>query len=179
MVHAAGPRKSLGFPTIFNLLGPLTNPAGATRQLLGVYDARFLPLIAEALARLGSEHAMVAHGNDGLDELTTTTTSRLATVNDGATDETTIDPRSLGLSPATFDDLRVVDSPDESAALIEAILAGKAGPPADIALLNAAAAVVVGGLADDLAGGLERARAAVAGGGAADALHRLRKASNA
>jgi anthranilate phosphoribosyltransferase len=203
MKHAAGPRRSLGFPTVFNLLGPLTNPAGARRQLLGVYDARFVPLLAETLGRLGAERAMVVHGDDGLDELTTTTTSRAAEVDAAGTASGTttldatsvqqrvIDAEQLGLRSVSLDDLRV-DSAEQGAALIERILtpdivADRSGltdvaerivqPCCDIALLNAAAALSVAGLADSLGSGLDIARRAITERFAMRALTTLRDCS--
>ncbi|MEL7473400.1 MAG: anthranilate phosphoribosyltransferase [Planctomycetota bacterium] len=178
MRHAAGPRKALGVPTAFNLLGPLTNPARATRQLIGVYDASRLRVVAETLARLGAEHAWVARGDDGLDELTTTTTSRVAEVRDGAVTEQTIDPESLGIQPAELHDLRA-DDLDHAKRIIHGVLRGEASAALEIALLNAAAALHVGGAAADLAEGLARARAAAQSGAAAKLLESLARVSHA
>ncbi|MFG0274930.1 MAG: anthranilate phosphoribosyltransferase [Phycisphaerales bacterium] len=181
MRHAAGPRKALAFPTIFNLLGPLTNPAGATRQLIGVYDASLVEPMAEALRIRGAEHAMVVHGLDGLDEITTTNRTRRAIVRDGAIDLGHIDPDTLGLARTALDDLRAV-SLDDGARLVRDALAGEAGPVTDIVALNAAAALVVAGVAgveNDFPNALARAREAIASGAATRTLDRLIEVSNA
>lgn len=178
MRYALGPRRSLGFPTVFNLLGPLTNPAGATRQLLGVYEPRFVPLVADALARLGADRAMVVHGEDGLDEITTTTTTTIAEVSHSHVTPGEIDPRRLGLPRAALADLRTGDL-GSAAGAVRSVLDGEPGPRADIALLNAAAALLVGGACDDLAEGLELARRAVADGAARRTLESLGRVSHA
>jgi len=178
MRHAAGPRKSLGFPTIFNLLGPLTNPAGASRQLIGVYDERAVRPVAEALRSLGAERAMVARGHDGLDELTTTARTRVCELIDGEITEREIDAAELGLPRAALDDLRATDLED-AAAVVRAVLAGEPGPRLDLALLNAAAALAVGGIARDLCHALALAREAVESGQAWRTLTRLAKTSHA
>ncbi len=178
MRHAAGPRKSLGFPTIFNLLGPLTNPAGADRQLLGVYDRRFVRPLGEALAALGAERAMVAHGLDGLDEMTTTAPTLVCEVKDGVVREYEVDAASFGVARAGLADLQATDL-DDAARVIRAVLAGEAGARLDIALWNAAAALVVGGVAEDLGEGLDLARGAVSSGAGEETLARLVRASGA
>ncbi len=172
MRHAAGPRKALGFPTVFNLLGPLTNPAGARRQLLGVYDADRLEAVAHTLSALGTERAMVVRGDDGLDEITTTTTTTIAHVRNGEVQIESFDPRSVGIERADLEDLQAGDL-DEAAGVIRSILQGVPGPKADIALLNAAAALVVGGVAETLEEGVERARQAVSDASAACTLQQL------
>ncbi len=176
MRHAAGPRRSLGFPTIFNLLGPLTNPAGARRQVIGVYEARLVPLIAEALAGLGAERAIVAHGRDGMDELTTTAPTILALVSGGGVRIEELDARTLGLAPARLDDLRVA-SVDEAAGAVRAVLAGEPGPRRDVTLLNAAAALLVADVAASLADGLTLAAEAVDSGRARETLETLMRVS--
>lgn len=176
MRFAAGPRKALGFPTIFNLLGPLTNPAGARRQLLGVYDAERLETVAHTLAALGTERAMVVRGDDGLDEITTTTTSTIAHVRGGAVEIESFDPRSVGIERASLEDLQAGDL-NEAAAVIRAILSGEPGPKADIAVLNAAAALVVGGVVETMADGVELSREAVATRAALSCLNDLSAAS--
>ena len=178
MKHAIGPRRSLGFPTIFNILGPLTNPAGADRQLIGVYDARFLPIIAEALAELGATRAIIAHGLDGLDELSTTGPTRLAHVEGGRCTEETIELAPLGIAPASMADLQAADVED-AAAIIRRVLAGESGPCRDIVLLNAAAALVVAGVANDIAPALEMAAGAIDSGRALQSLENLVRVSNA
>ncbi|MEO0715380.1 MAG: anthranilate phosphoribosyltransferase [Planctomycetota bacterium] len=176
MRHAAGPRRSLGFPTIFNALGPLTNPAGARRQLLGVYDRALVEPMAQALAALGTEHAIVAHGQDGLDELTTTAPNMIATVRDGAVSTDTIDTTQLGLARSSFDALRV-SSVEESAGAVRDVLAGTPGPRRDICVLNAAAAILVGGGCDTLDEGIKAAQDTIDSGDARATLESLASAS--
>jgi anthranilate phosphoribosyltransferase len=178
MRHAAGPRKALGIPTIFNLLGPLTNPAGASRQLIGVYHPALVQPMASALLALGAEHAMVVHGADGLDEITITDQTALARVREGSIGATRIDPTDFGVPRAGLGELRAT-SLDDSARLVRAALTGDAGPVADIAVLNAAAALIVADAADDFGPAIEMARDAVASGAAMRALERLIKVSNA
>lgn len=178
MRFAAEPRKALGFPTIFNLLGPLTNPAGATRQLLGVYDPNAVPLVGAALARLSADRAIVAHGKDGLDEITTTTKTMIADIRHGVSHPGEIDPTELGIDPPRMEEL-VADDLDSAAATIHAILAGEPGPRRDIAAINAAAAIVVGGLAQDLSEGYDLAQESIDSGRAAQALKCLASLSHA
>jgi anthranilate phosphoribosyltransferase len=177
MRHAMGARRSLGFPTIFNLLGPLTNPAGADRQLIGVYDARFLPILAGALSALGATRAIVAHGLDGLDELSTTGPTRLAHVEGGAWAERLLELAPLGIRPAGLADLHARDVED-AAAIIRGVLAGQPGPCRDIVVLNAAAALVVAGVADDIAPALAVAAEAIDSGRAATTLDTLTRVSH-
>lgn len=166
MRHVAPVRAALGVRTVFNLLGPLSNPAGIGRQVVGVADPRAASIVAGALARLGRQHALVVRGDDGLDELTTTTTSRVWEVRDGAVREWILDPAELGLARARPEDLRGGDLATNRA-LADAVLAGRPGPVADLVLLNAAAALVVSDVVDDLHAGLGLARDAVADGRAA------------
>lgn len=177
MRHAAGPRRSLGFPTIFNLLGPLTNPAGADHQLLGVYDQRFARPVAEALAALGAVRAMVVCGHDGLDEMTTTTPTLVCEVRGGAVTEHEIDAADHGVPRSTLDELRSADL-DDATRVILAVLAGTEGPRLDIALWNAAAALVVGGVAEGMSHGLDLAREAVSSGAASRTLSALAAVSS-
>ena len=171
MRHVAPIRVELGFRTLFNLLGPLSNPAGARRQLLGVYDPRLVRPLAEVLGRLGAVHAWVVHG-DGLDELTTTGESIVAEWKDGAVRTFTVRPEDVGLPRADIDQLRGGD-PTCNAAAITDLLAGKPGPYRDIVLLNAAAVFVIAGKAEDLAQGVAMARTSIDEGRAAEALARL------
>ncbi len=174
---AGPPRREIGVPTAFNLLGPMANPGRVRRQVIGVADPRFVAPMALTLQRQGLTHAWVVHG-DGLDELTTTGPSTVLALADGTIDEFTIDPAGLGLSPATTDDLRGGE-PTENAAVIERVLGGESGPHRDIVVLNAAAGLVVGGLVGDIADGLELASAAIDDGrarGALDALVRVSRA---
>lgn len=166
-------RKSLGVRTVFNVLGPLTNPAGARRQLMGVYDEALVEPLARVLAELGSEHALVVHGLDGLDEITTTGPTRVGEVRDGAVRVYEIRPEELGLEPATLDDL-VGGSPEDNARAMERVLAGEDGPLADVTAANAGAALLVGGVTESLGAGVERAREALSSGAAMEKLQALR-----
>ncbi|MCA9282777.1 MAG: anthranilate phosphoribosyltransferase [Phycisphaerales bacterium] len=172
MRYAAVPRKSLGFPTIFNLLGPLTNPAGATRQLMGVYDGTKVRMIAGALGALGSVDAMVVHGEDGMDEITTTGATRFARVRGGVVSEGVIEPGEYGIARATLDDLRVTTL-DGAADVIRRVLGGERCAARGIVELNAAAALMVGGAAPDMGVGVALARESIDSGRAAAALDGL------
>ena len=160
MHHAAAARRALGIRTIFNLLGPLTNPAGVRRQVLGVPRAELTGRLAEALGQLGTVRAWVVHGLDGLCDLTITDETQVSELRDGVIETRRIAPEDFGLRRAALADLAVA-SPQESADAVCRILAGQPGPRRDHALLNAAAALVVAGLADDLPDGLRQAAAAV------------------
>ncbi|NQT87150.1 anthranilate phosphoribosyltransferase [bacterium] len=177
MKYAIGPRREMGVRTIFNILGPLTNPAFASRQVLGVYDARLVEPLARVLGNLGSVRCLVVHGDDGLDELTTTAPSQVAELDGGEVTCWTLEPEDVGLPRASLDDLKVA-GPDESAAAIRGVLAGEAGPKRDIVALNAAAAIVAGGKADDLKAGIAVAVAAIDSGAAAATLAKLVTTSN-
>jgi anthranilate phosphoribosyltransferase len=165
MRHVAPVRVQLGIRTVFNILGPLSNPAGASHQVVGVSDARLAPVMASALARLGKERALVYRGDDGLDELTTTGPSHLWEVRDGAVTASVLDPADLGLDRSSIEDLRG-GSVARNVEVADAVLRGEPGAPADVVALNAAAALWVAGRADDLAAGLERAREVLASGAA-------------
>jgi anthranilate phosphoribosyltransferase len=172
MRNAAPARREVGVRTVFNLLGPLTNPAGAARQLLGVYDDRYVATLAEVLRRLGSERAMVVHGADGMDELTVFGRNHVAELRDGAIREFSVDPAGLGL--AHTDRAAVAGgSPQENAARTRAILAGEQGPARDIVVLNTAAALVVAGVSPELEAGVERAQRALDSGDASRKLAEL------
>ena len=170
--HAAGPRRELGIRTVFNVLGPLTNPAGAKRQLMGVYSDRLVRPAAEVLARLGSERAWVVHGRDGLDELTVFDKSHVAELARGAVGEFEIDPATFGLAHSDRAGI-AGGTPAENAEKIRAVLAGETGPARDIVLLNTAAALIVADAARDLEGGIARARQAIDSGAAAQKLAAL------
>jgi anthranilate phosphoribosyltransferase len=183
MKHAGPVRADLGFRTLFNLVGPLTNPAGAPRQIIGVFSPKLTNMIAEVLLKLGSIHAMIVYGqmpdNDGdgahqggLDEFSTCGPNRVSTVRDGQVTTTEIDPTDLNLSLGHPSAL-VVDSPEQSAKVITNILAGKEGAPREIVALNAAAALTVGGVAQDMAEGLSMAFDAIDTGKAKAALDAL------
>jgi anthranilate phosphoribosyltransferase len=171
MRHAMSPRRELGVPTVFNFLGPLTNPAGAQHQTIGVSDRAMAPRMAEVLAQLGTRHALVFHGADGLDELTTTGPSTVWEVRGGQVEQSTLDPDDLGLAPATVADLRGGDVADNRR-IAEAVLAGEPGPPRDIVLLGAAAALVAADRVDGFPAGLSAAAKAVDSGEAAQVLQR-------
>ena len=176
MRHVAPVRRSLGVPTVFNLLGPLTNPAGVKRQLIGVARPGHTELLAETLRRLSSERAWIICAADGQDDLSCGTTTRVSELNDGEVTTWTFDPAGLGLS-GTAADLRA-DSPAQSAAIVRRVFDGDdEGPRRDAVLLNAAAAVVVAGGADTVADALGVARSALDSGRAADVLAKLIEAS--
>ncbi len=170
--HVMPARKALGVRTIFNFLGPLTNPAGANRQLLGVADRHYQETIAEALVGLGSVRALVVAADDGLDELSIHSPTRVIEVADGRTSEWFVEPGQFGLAPAELEAV-AGGSPEENAAAVRAVLAGEPGPGRDLCLLNAAAAIYVGGLAADLSEGVAKAAAAVDSGAAGNVLERL------
>ncbi|MGH2729908.1 MAG: anthranilate phosphoribosyltransferase, partial [Actinomycetota bacterium] len=172
MRHAASPRRELGVGTVFNFLGPLTNPAGATRQALGVADPSMVEIMVEALRGLGSEHVVAFHGDKGVDELTTSGPSQIVELAGGAVRRWTLDPADLGLAPAGLDAV-AGGSAAANAASIRDVLAGKPGPQRDIVLLNAAAGLVAAGPAADISKGLDLAGQAVDSGAAATALDRL------
>jgi anthranilate phosphoribosyltransferase len=165
MKHAIGPRREMGVRTVFNILGPLTNPAGAQAQVLGVYDGALTEMIAQVLGSLGSQAAFVVHGADGLDELSTTGPNQVAQLRDGYVKTFTLDPLELGLPRATLSDLKGGDA-EENGAIARAILDGEPGPRRDVVLLNTSAALVAGGVADDLADGLGMAARSIDSGAA-------------
>ena len=172
MQHAVGPRRELGIRTLFNILGPLTNPAGARRQLVGVFNGHLCEPLAHVLAQLGSRHVMVVHGEDGLDELSINAVTRVAELKDGRVTTYKIAPEDVGLERGSLDGLRV-DSAAESYALIHDVLSGRAGPAADMVAFNAGAALYVGGQAADIAAGVSRAREVLATGAAGERLTEL------
>lgn len=164
MKHAIGPRREIGQRTIFNVLGPLTNPAGATHQLIGVYSAALTEPLAHVLGKLGSQAAYVVHGADGLDELSTTGVNRVSYLKDGAVKTYELDPAALGLAKASLDDI-LGGSPEENAQITHDILSGAdRGPRRDIVLLNAAAALSVD--CHDIGTGLDEAQASIDSGAA-------------
>lgn len=174
----AGPaRRSLGFPTIFNLLGPLTNPAGASRQLIGTYAPHFVDRLAYALARLGSARAMVVHGDDGMDEISTAAPTLIASIDGPNVTLSRLDPATLGIPRAAPDDLAARDL-DHAARIVRDVLAGVRGPHRDIVALNAAAAIAVAGAAPDIASALPIAAEAIDSGRAATALTTLANLSH-
>lgn len=181
MRHAAEVRHDLGFRTIFHLLGPLTNPAGAKRQLIGVFSPQLTELLAHTLRNLDAEHAMVVYGRiatgGGIDELSTMGPTRITELHHGKIHSFELDPTQFGLPLTNLKALHT-DSPQESARLIWSLLHGDRGPARDIVCLNAAAALVVGGAANDIAHGLRMAAEAIDGGAASATLDMLIRISN-
>ena len=171
MRRVQGIRQELGFRTIFNLLGPLTNPAGAGIQLLGVYRPEIIGTMAEALRLLGAERAMVVHG-EGLDEITTTGPTRVAELADGSVREYTIHPGEFGIPLSSVDDLRGGEAA-ENARMFREILSGEPGAARDAVLMNAGAAIYLGGLARSIAGGISCAEESVDSGMALQKLEAL------
>jgi anthranilate phosphoribosyltransferase len=170
--HVGPAREGLGVRTVFNFLGPLTNPAGATRQVVGVADRFYQETIAEALIGLGVERALVVSSEDGVDELALSATTRVIEVFDGRTAEWYVEPGQYGLAPLELSQI-AGGTPAENAEATRAVLAGESGPRRDIVLLNAAAAIYVGGLAADLEEGVGKAAAAIDSGAAAGVLEQL------
>jgi anthranilate phosphoribosyltransferase len=172
MANVMPVRKELGVRTIFNFLGPLTNPAGATRQLLGVSDRHYQETIAEALVGLGAESALVVSGDDGVDELSISARTRVIEVKAGTTEEWFVQPGDFGLAEAAPAEI-AGGEPGENAEVIRGVLAGEKGPARDVVQLNAGAAIYVGGRAEDLASGLDAAAEAIDSGAARDVLAQL------
>ncbi|HET8640018.1 MAG TPA: anthranilate phosphoribosyltransferase [Solirubrobacterales bacterium] len=172
MAHVVPARKALGVRTVFNFLGPLANPAGADRQLLGVSDRRYQETIAEALVTLGSVQAMVVSAEDGLDELSISARTRVIEVAEGGTREWFVEPGEFGLVTAELSQV-AGGTPDENAAVVRALLEGEQGPHRDLVLLNAGAAIYVGAGVETLAEGVEKAAASIDSGAALELLGRL------
>lgn len=160
MRHVGPSRVELGTRTIFNLMGPMSNPAGVKRQLIGVFSRQWLNPMADALKSLGTEHAWLVHGSDGLDEITTTGPTHVVELKDGAIRSFEIAPEQFGLKRATLSDLKGGD-PEQNAAALRDLFDGKTGPYRDIVLLNAAAALLVAGRVDDIPAGLKMAAEAL------------------
>lgn len=178
MRHAAPVRKELGVPTLFNVLGPLANPAHVRRQVLGVSDGKLATKMIGVLESRGAERALVVHGDDGLDELTTTTTSTVLELRDGAIRTYTVDPADHGIALAEPSALHGGDVA-RNVELATSILAADAGPHRDIVVLNAAAGLVVGGVVDDLGAGCDAARESIDSGRAAAVLENVERVSQA
>nr|VFJ66709.1 MAG: anthranilate phosphoribosyltransferase [Candidatus Kentron sp. FM]VFJ70397.1 MAG: anthranilate phosphoribosyltransferase [Candidatus Kentron sp. FM]VFK08305.1 MAG: anthranilate phosphoribosyltransferase [Candidatus Kentron sp. FM] len=172
MRHVIGPRREMAVRTIFNLLGPLTNPAGAPNQLLGVFSETWVEPIAQVLLRLGARHALVVHAEDGLDEISISAPTRVAELTDGRINVYTLTPEQFGITRADMEAI-VVDSVDESLFLIYMVLNGEQGPANDIVALNAGAAIFAAGVSESLAQGIEKAREAIASGRAKEKLEAL------
>ncbi len=177
MKHAVGIRKELGFRTIFNLLGPLTNPAHAHAQVIGVFDRKWVVPIAEVLKDLGCRHAFVVHGDDGLDEITLMDETRVCELSNNSIREYSIRPEDFGMSRCSPDQVQG-GAPEENAAILRNLFQGDVGPKMDIVLLNAAAAICAGGKADSLQEGVETARQSILSGVARQKLDDLIRVSN-
>jgi len=178
MKHVAAPRRELGVRTIFNLLGPLSNPAGARRQVIGVFDAKWTEPLAQALARLGSEHALVVYGSDGVDEISLSAPTVVSELRYGEVRSYQVTPEQFGLRGCRLVDLKGGDA-KEAAEHVRAVIAGSGDMPrTDIAVLNAAAAIYVGGKADSIAAGIEKARESIQSGNAARKLAGLVELTN-
>lgn len=176
MKYAIGPRREIGARTIFNALGPLSNPAGATRQVVGVYSAALIETLAGVLGTLGSERAFVVHGSDGLDEMTLTGPTRVSELRNGSVSTYDVSPGEFGLAQASADALKGGDA-DYNAEITRSILNGEEGPRRDIVLLNAAAAIVAGDKARDLNEGVQVAAEVIDSGKALEKLEGLVAAS--
>ena len=172
MKHAIGPRREMGIRTLFNLLGPLTNPASAPNQVLGVFSNELVEPLAEVLQKLGSEHVLVVHADDGMDEISIGSATNVAELKDGEVKTYKIEPEDFGISKAEVSSLGVKDA-GESLAIVKAVLNNEAGPARDIVQLNAGAAIYVAGLAESLADGIKKAGEVIASGEAGKRLEAL------
>jgi anthranilate phosphoribosyltransferase len=172
MKHAIGPRREMGVRTIFNLLGPLTNPAGAPNQVIGVFAKEWVEPIAHVLKRLGSEHVLIVHAEDGMDEISIGTPTIIAELKGGMVKTYTVAPEDFGFKRADVKQLHVT-SAAESLPMIQSAIANENGPARDIVALNAGAAIYAAGLAESLADGIKRALAVIAEGHAKEKLHAL------
>ncbi|MDD2721417.1 MAG: anthranilate phosphoribosyltransferase [Gallionella sp.] len=172
MKYAAPVRRELGVRTMFNVLGPLTNPAGADNQVLGVFHPDLVGILARVLQRLGSRHVLVVHGMDGMDEISISGPTRVAELKDGEISEYTVTPEQFGMSRASNDLLRVANAA-EACAMLKGVLGNQPGAPHDIVTLNAGAAIYAAGVSDSLAAGIQRAAAVIASGEAAAKLAQL------
>ncbi|MBI2856001.1 MAG: anthranilate phosphoribosyltransferase [Chloroflexi bacterium] len=172
MRHAAGPRREIGIRTVFNILGPLTNPAGARSQVLGVADGALVEKMAQVLQHLGCQHARVVHGEDGLDEISISAPTQIWELKDGGIRSYTLSPEEVGLTPARAESIQS-DSREQNLAAMNRVLAGEKGPARDIVLLNAAAALVAGNAAASLQEGISLASRSIDSGAAAARLQGL------
>jgi len=172
MRHAIGPRKEMAVRTIFNVLGPLTNPAGAPNQVIGVFGGDLVEPLAHVLKQLGSRHVMVVHAEDGMDEISISTKTSVAELKDGEISSYSISPGDFGIEVADSSALRV-DGVEQSLAMIQSVLANNAGPALDIVVMNAGAAIYVSGVASSLEEGMQKARTAIAEGKASTVLTNL------
>ena len=177
MKFAIGPRREIGIRTVFNLLGPLTNPAGATRQLLGVYDSRWVKALAEVLERLGSRRVMVVNSQDGLDEISLSGITRVAELKEGDIKTYELSPEDFGLPRFELAKIQT-RSPQDNARIILGVLSGEKGPHRDVVLVNAAAALSVGGKAGSFREGVELAKNSIDSGAAGEKLRKLAEVTN-
>lgn len=177
MKHAIGPRREMAVRTIFNVLGPLTNPAGAKRQVMGVYDKQWLRPLAEVLQRLGSEHVMIVHAQDGLDEISIAAPTDVAELKQGEITEYQIAPEDFGIERAALSAIGA-ESVEQSLAIMKGVLKKEQGPAADIVALNAGAAIYVSGMASTLAQGVSQAQDAIGSGLAMAKLSELTQLSD-
>lgn len=177
MKHAIGPRKEMRVRTLFNLLGPLTNPAGAPNQVLGVFSPEWVEPLAQVLKQLGSEHVLVVHAEDGLDEISIAAPTRIAELNKGDISVYTVTPEDFGLQRADLSAI-AVENAAQSLAMIEAVFAGQPGPARDIVRLNAGAAIYAAGLAPSLADGVALAADVISSGKARQTYQSLIDVSN-
>jgi anthranilate phosphoribosyltransferase len=178
MRHAIGPRKEMAVRTIFNVLGPLTNPAGAPNQIIGVFDGELVEPLAQVLKQLGSRHVMVVHAEDGMDEISISAKTRVAELKGGEVTSYKLSPTDFGMEMADLSELKV-DSVEQSLAMIRSVLGNTRGPALDIVCLNAGAAIYVSGLTETLSAGVEKAQSAIADGKASEVLANLVAKSNA
>jgi anthranilate phosphoribosyltransferase len=177
MKHAAPVRRELGVRTMFNLLGPLTNPAGAQNQVLGVFSRELTAKLAHVLSELGSQHVLVVHGSDGLDEITISGASHIAELKNGKITEYAVQPADFGLQTASLDAIRVTNA-DEAKTMLLSVLDNQPGTARDIVLLNAGAAIYVAGLTNSLADGVNTAAQVITSGAAKAKLTQLISISN-
>jgi len=177
MKYAIGPRREMGIRTVFNILGPMTNPAGAKRQLLGVYDGALTDTMAQVLCKLGSDRVFVVHGEDGLDEISTIGPTQVTELSESQVRTHTIHPEDFGLPLSSMEDLKGGDAA-ANAAMLKDVLGGGKGPKRDIVLLNSAAVIVAAGKANDLKEGLELAADSIDSGQAGEKLKGLIEVSN-
>jgi len=177
MKHVAGPRREIGIRTVFNVLGPLTNPAGAKAQILGVYNRDLTTKLGGVLARLGTDHSFIVHGDQGLDEISLSGTTFVCEINNGKISEYTVDPERYGLPRSPVKDL-LGGSPSENAVHTLSVLNGEPGPRRNAVLINAAFGLVASGLAGDLSEGLDIAAESITSGAALKKLQHLIKFTN-
>ena len=173
MKYAIGPRREIGIRTIFNILGPMTNPAGANVQLTGVFAKELTETLAQVLARLGMKRTLVVWGEGNMDEMTVTGASHVADANEGRVETYTLLPEDVGLKRASIEEIRGSETPEESAAQVRSVLSGQAGAKLDMVLLNAGAALVAAGKSEDFVAGIKLARETIDSGAALQKLDSL------